>query len=387
MPGKAGGGAVHFVQRCGGPVFIGVGHDALDCGCGNRLIEAYDPARFIEISLQCERCGAVTTTPPLADGQAPPFTVIIAEPTAASCTFTATLSADAYIIGRTAMERLTALSSPRTPPDWAYQVTEGLLDEATAAHERVTGPRLPAVPLDAADPYAGLNANALGWSVRHLRERMRQGTWRADEGIATPIAVATLTGFLHFVATWSHHPRFAGMVAGAAARGFSAHGLAPFAAAHCVVMMGNRIRFTTQSNEEPRITSFSLAAGPTDVVPAHLDVLDRFEVPFGQPWTKTSLRAAVTDRLAACAGRINPRNHGVLLLSPGAALAGFDEALIETVREVLQSQGRRHRGLMAVAPMVLRLQQMPDPHTVRLCYGFFPVANRHYEGDAALQTG
>ena len=37
--------------------------------------------------------------------------------------------------------------------------------------------------------------------------------------------------------------------------------------------------------------------------------------------------------------------------------------------------------------MVLRLQQMPAPRAVRLCYGFFPVENRHYAGDMELQAG
>jgi len=221
----AGGSVVHFIQCVDGPVFIGTGSGALDCTCGNRLIEAYDPVYFLDISLQCGRCGAVTTTPRLGDGHSPPFAVIIAEPEAAQRTFTATLNSNAYIISRAEMDRLTALYSPRTPPDWAYQVTEALLDDAVARYAQVVGQALPVLAPQAADPYAGLKDHALAWSVAHLRSRMRQGRWRADDGIPTPIAVATLTGFLHFVATWAHHPRFPLLVAGAAARGFSAHGL------------------------------------------------------------------------------------------------------------------------------------------------------------------
>jgi hypothetical protein len=151
-------------------------------------------------------------------------------------------------------------------------------------------------------------------------------------------------------------------------------------------MMGNRISFPAPAGDPPRLTGFNLATGPTDIAQVHLEVFDRFEVPFGQAWTPATLRATVADRIAACAARINPRNHGLLLFSPGMALAGFDEALIEAIREGLHSQGRRHRGMMAAAPMVLRLQQMQDPHAVRLCYGFFPIANRHYEGDTLLKS-
>ncbi|MBS0640550.1 MAG: hypothetical protein JSS43_11800 [Proteobacteria bacterium] len=380
---SAAGAAVHFVQQCDGPVFAGLGPGTLDCGCGRRLIDGYDPAYFIDIGLQCGTCSAVTTTPPLADDTRPPFAVVIAEPLAEPRTFTAELNKASFIISRAEMDRLTALYRPRTP-DWRYEVTPELVDQAVAAYQQVTGEALPSV---AVDIQAGLRTHALAWAVAHLRAQMQQGPWRADDGIPTPIAVLTLAGFLHFVAAWSHHPMFRPMVANVAAQRFSAHGLAPFVAAQCLSMMGNRIGFGEPEGSPPRLTGFTLATGPTDTVQVHLDVFDRFEVPFGQPWTPATLRAAVADRIAACAGRINPRHHGLLLLSPGMALAGFDEALIAATQEVLHSQGRRHRGLMAAAPVVLRLQQMPEPHAIRLCYGFFPLPNRHYEGDTSLQMG
>jgi hypothetical protein len=377
---------VHFIQRCDGPVFTSIGNGVLECRCGNRLIDGYDPARFIDISLQCGHCGAVTTTPPLADVRMPPPAVVVAEPVAEPRNTTTALGETVFAISRSEMERLTTLYQPRTP-DWTYTVTEDLLDETLATFARVNARPLPAADPDPGQPLAGLKDHALAWAVGHLRARMRQGAWRADDGIATPIAVTTVTGFLHFVATWSHHPLFPAMVTGAAESGFAAHGLAPFAAAHCATMMGNRVSFPAPVGVPPRVAGFNLATGPVGIVEVQLEVFNRFEVPFGQTWTPLTLRSAVADSLAACASRINPRNHGLLLISPGTALAGFDEALIQAIKEVLHRQGRRHRGLMAVAPIVLRLQQMQDPHAVRLCYGFFPIANRHYAGDTALQVG
>ncbi|HVZ08134.1 hypothetical protein [Rhodopila sp.] len=377
------GAVVHFIQAFDGPVFQGVGQGVLECAaCGNRLIDAYDPAYFIDIGLQCGRCAAVTTTLRLADPARPPFAVIIAEPVAESRRFTATLNPSAFIISRAEIDRVAALFQPRTP-DWRYQITATLLEEAVATHRRITGRDLPSIP---ADPARGLPQHALAWAIAHLQARVAAGPWRADDGIPTPIAVVTVAGFLHFVGAWSHHPGFPAMVAGAASRGFSSHGLAPFVAAYCAAMMGNRVSFPARTEAPAAATGFDLAVGPTEKVPMVLDVFDRFEVPFGQPWTPAALRTAVAERVAATAGRINPRHHGLLLLSPGPALLGFDEALIAAIQDVVQGQGRRHRGLMAVAPVVLRLQQMPEPDTVRLCYGFFPVPNRHYEGDTALQA-
>ena len=109
--------------------------------------------------------------------------------------------------------------------------------------------------------------------------------------------------------------------------------------------------------------------------------------PFGQAWDEASLRSAVADRIGAMQGRINLRHPGVLVLSPGTALAGFDEALIEAVKASVQALGRKNRGLMAVAPIVLRLQALPDRHAIRFGYGFFPIANRHYRGDNPPATG
>jgi hypothetical protein len=227
-----------------------------------------------------------------------------------------------------------------------------------------------------------LRDHALGWSVRHLRGRIRDGSWACLDDAPTSAAVLHVTAFLHFVATWSQHPLFPVMVGtAAAARGFSLHGLALFAAAHSMALMGNRVGFRA-----PAVDCFDLATGPTEVVRVRMDVFDRFEFPFGRKWDSVVLRAAVSEIVAGVRARINLRNPGVLLLSPGTALAGYDEALIEAVKVVVQAEGRKNRGLMAVAPIMLRLQAQDDPHTVRFGYGLFPIVNKHYSGDAPVQS-
>lgn len=375
----------HFVQQGDGPVFIGPGRGTLDCGCGNTLIRGYDPARFLAIGIGCGQCGQLTTTPRLPDGVSPPFAVIVAEPLAEGRSATTNMPAHVFVVGRAEMDRISGLYQPVTPPGNEYRMSPALLDEAIAAHARHTGHALPSRVTDAANPYVGLRDHALGWAIQHLRGLIQRDLWACLDGVATPIAVAHVAGFLHFVATWSHHPLFPAMVVGAAARGFSMHGLAPFATAHCATMLGNRISFLVPTGAPARVDSFNLATGPTDIVAVHLDVFDRFEVPFGQAWNQASLRSAVADRIAAAQGHINLRNPGMVVLSPGTALAGYDEALIEAVRHALQTQGRKNRGLMAVAPIVLRLQATSDPHAVRFGYGFFPAANPHYAGDSLLQ--
>jgi hypothetical protein len=283
------------------------------------------------------------------------------------------------------MNRITALYQPVTPAENVYRISPVLLDEAIGVYDQNAAEPLVVEVEDPANPYFGFDDHALSWAIGHLRARIQSERWSCLDGIATSIAVAHVAGFLHFVATWSHHPLFPAMMAGAAARGFSMHGLAPFATAHCATMLGNRISFPAPTGSPPRVDRFNLATGPTESVSVQIDVFDQFEIPFGKPWDQASLHAAVTDRIAATQARINLRNPGLLVLSPGGALAGYDEALIAAVKHGLQAEGRRNRGLMAVAPVVLRLQATPDPHAVRFGYGFFPIANRHYAGDSLLQ--
>ena len=176
------------------------------------------------------------------------------------------------------------------------------------------------------------------------------------------------------------------MAATAADRGFSLHALAPFAAAHCLTMQGNRISFPPVTGSG-RIERFNLATGPTETIAVLTDVFDRFEYPFGLSWTEAGLRAAVLERISAAQGHINMRNPGLLLLSPGTALGGFDEALIRAVQAAMQAVGRKNRGLMAVAPLVLRVLPAAQPHAVQFGYGFFPIANRHYRGETLMRGG
>jgi hypothetical protein len=375
---------IHFVQVCHGPVFIGAGTGSLDCPCGHRLIAGYDPAHFLGIAIQCGACAEVTTTPGLPDGSKPPLAVVVAEPVAERRTDTNTLPQETYVVGRAELDRIVDLYAPHNPADNVYLVSPRLLDDVAAAYQRALGRPLPDVISTQDDPFAGMLDHALAWAVAHLRRRLQADAWACRESAATSAAATNVAGLLHFVRTWSHHPLFAAMAATAEERGCSLHGLAPFAAAHCLSMQGNRIGFPTPGWVPTRIGHFLLASGPTDMVAAHTEAFDRFEYPYGRTWEPPSLKAAVAQVVAAAKGRINPRNPGVLLLSPGVALSGFDEALIEAVKAAVQTTGRKNRGLMAVAPIVLRMQDMPDPHAVRFGYGLFPIVNKHYRGEILL---
>jgi hypothetical protein len=378
---------IHFVQSGEAPVLLGSGAGILACACGNGLIEGFQAAQFLGVGIQCGRCTTVAATLPLADGKMPPASLIVAEPSLEPRAGAMTVPPGVALVGRAEMERLGRLLRPVTLADTTYDISPELLDKVVAAFERHVGGALPVVAADAADAFAGLRDHALSWAVQHLRGRMPDGSWACMESAPTANAVIHVSGFLNFVATWSHHPLFPVMVATAGDRGFSLHGLALFAAAHSLAMMGNRVGFQEPLSDPGRIEGFDLATGATDVARVQMDVFDRFEFPYGRAWDQVSLQAAVSDVVAGVQGRINLRNPGLLLLSPGTVLGGFDEALVEAVKVAVQAVGRKNRGLMAVAPVLLRLQPLRDPHAVRFGYGLVPVSNRHYSGDGQMQGG
>jgi len=163
--------------------------------------------------------------------------------------------------------------------------------------------------------------------------------------------------------------------------------LARFAAAHCLNVMGNRLIFPPPLGYPGRVESFSLLTDTANALPVHVEVFDRFEFPFGRRWDHTSLRSAVSATIEAAQGRINLRNPGLLLLSPGSALGGYDAALHQAIEAAMLSLGRKNRGLMAVAPILLRQQPTPDPAAVRFGYGLLPVTNRRYQGETQIRAG
>lgn len=372
----------HFVQQADGPVFTGDRGGVLAChGCGRTLIEGYDPDRFLAIAIACGTCGAVTQTPALPDGSAPPVPLSIIDGPVDPSDYAVALASGATLISKAEMDRVAGLYRPRNPPSNLYTFADSRLDDAEATFERLTGGALPAVPVGFAE---GAATHALAWSVQHLRERMRGESWACLETPATAVACVTVAGFQHFAATWSEHPLFPAMAATAGDRGFSAHGLALFAAAHCLLMQNNRIGFPTPSGTPGRMPFVRLATGPSQSIPVITKVFDRFEEPWGAAWTADSVRAAVQEAIESEQGRINPRNPGMLLLSPGSAKYGFDDAVLAALQAVVPAIGRRHRGLMAAGMILLRLMVGPDARTVQFGYMFLPVTNKHYRGEGGL---
>ena len=317
-----------------------------------------------DLALGSFQCGA--PVPPDGTAGVVPFARLLAESEGQATSKGVALPAYLVTAGQHEMERIAASYLPVTPPSTPFRVSETLLDQAIGLSE--------AYKLADGAGVEHIGGGRLTWAaaIGHLQARMRDPAWYCLENEVTAAAVARIAAFLHFHATWSGHPLFPAMMASAAEAGFSMDGFAPFAAAHCLSMLGNRIYFQVPDGPEAKIDRFDIATGSHGPATAHIACLDY------HPGLRKTPRDTVGDRIAAACTRINPRHPGMVVLSAGAAPMQLDSPVAEGLRFALHNQARRNQGLMAVALLALRLLATPDRREMLLRYGFLPIQNQQF---------
>jgi hypothetical protein len=271
----------------------------------------------------------------------------------------------AYLLAA-AQEELGALAEmhrPARPPRDAYCLGHALLDEAIGICDRHR------IWLD--DSVA----NGLGRAIRHLRARIGgpSGDWHADP--ETVASLACLSGFLHFHASWEHHPLFPGMLACLATQGFSLQGLSLFAAAYCLAVHGAHVSFPIEAGAPTMLDHFSLADGPAQSVVVH--VCNLGAIGAAGIWGSDTLYRDVEAQVATVFPAVSACRRGMLVLFGGVAVRGLEHELIESVKRALHAHGRRNPNLMAVASLVFNVRIAQDGVDLYLDYGFIPIANGH----------
>lgn len=268
--------------------------------------------------------------------------------------------------GHHEIRRITASYQPVEPPGTPYKVSESLIDRGVGLYAGFGR----AGYLGA----AGEGGDGRTWlpAMEYLRSRMQDPAWHCLENEATASAITRLTSLLHFHATWAAHPLFPAMVASVAEADFSLDGFAPFAAAHCLSMLGSRIYFQPPSRPGDGIRRFEVASSPDNVATVHVTNLDLAAV------RRKSPRDTVGERVAAACARIDARHPGLVVLSAGSAPGELDALVADGLRDALINQARKNRGLMAVAFLALRLLPTSEPREVLLRYGFLPIPNQQF---------
>jgi len=382
--------AAHFVQVGADPVFVGEGAAGLDCPCGrSTLVRGYQPGALLAIAIQCARCGAVTTTAGVPEGEVPPQGVRVVERAWTPMPSLFVLSPGLVLCDRDEFLRVDALCRPHLVPAAPFEVSAATIAALSAEHDRLGGERLSggrlvehrqAAQQGAGDVASGLPPLTLAWALGQLAAGVEQPGWSCMAQDADVAATAQLGAFREFLLTWSGHPLFPAMDAGAAAAGFSTHALAVFAAARCLAEAGNRVGFTRPPNLGDPFDGFHVETTPTERMPVAVRRFDRFDWPGGQGADSAMVRATATHLLGAAQGRLNARQPGVLVLSVGAVRGRDDYPIIEGVATALRTRGRRHRGLAGVAVILPKLERGARPGEVMFAWRFMPLANPHHTG-------
>jgi len=369
----------HYTQVGTSPAVSGDGFGVFGCDCGKSvLIAGYEPRNFLGIAVQCAACGRIAQTPGLPIGAPPPPNVTVVERGAGHPP--AIVGRETVLIGRDEVERLAALYQPRSTGSDPHVISDSLLDDVDFQQRRWTGE-----PLDLNSPT--YRDRALAWAVAHFRARLRDPDWVSFADNTDLVAVTVIAAFRDLFASWVHHPLFGAMIGTAAAQGFSMHAMAMFGAAKSLASAGNRVTFVPAAEARPRILAFQLVLGSQEEMTVVVNRFDRFEWPNGGRATPPGLRAAVTDAMAASQGSINRRHPGMLILSGGASEGMFDQLLIDAIGAALDSHGKRHRGLAAVAAIFPKVGITGKQREARFGYVFYPVPNRHNAMGTTIRIG
>lgn len=372
------------------PVFVGDGTEDIACRCGAAfLVRRYRPGTLLAIDITCATCGAVTTTPGLNADQVVPLGARMVTRTRTRAPESFTLAPGVVLGDQDELTRVDQLSAPRRIPATLFDLSAATLAELGGEYDRLTGGqlaaqrRVAAQPRDAAgaaDGHEGWVRLPLAWSLGRLEALIATPDWPDHVREPDAAAAVQLGAFREFPLVWSQHPLFPAMTASAALAGFSTHALAVFAAARFLAGTGNRVAYSRPNHEGEPIDGFDLVTSPTERVPVVVRRFDRFDWPRGQGAEPATARAAMIDALIASQVRIKPRQPGILVLSVGVVRKDDDPILMQSLNQILQERGRRHRGLAAVALVLPKVHPTVRPDQVAFGWIFLPFANPHHAG-------
>jgi hypothetical protein len=380
--------APHFIQVGDAPVFIGAGGSDLVCQCGqSTLIKGYLPANFLAIRIQCFRCGAITRTPSLPDGEILPRSAASIAANQAPSVVPLGVRLGDVLACQDETARHYALTRPGDAPADALLLSRTALEETAAEYDRLTGGRL-AEHSDASPPAMGSEDGGFpfAWAVLRLRQQIGRPGWAWFQQDDDGLAALHIAAFQHFLHCWGQHPLLARLASPLAERGRFLHTMTGFATAKLLFDAGNRVGFVMPIPGRTDLQlQFSTAAGE----PLSLAML----APNALQWRERDrrnpqvLRSAVVDAVASAQGRVNSRNPGIVVLSVSILQPDFDQALVDAIHAAFRSAGRKHRGVAAVAVVMPKVLPAGQPDRVGFGYAFYPIRNPHFAGENPIRVG
>jgi hypothetical protein len=372
----------HFLQVGAVPVFTGTGVNDLTCRCGESvLIKGYLPTSFVAIRIKCFRCGEVTETPGLPEGQILPHWAAGIAPQEMPAVTTTGVARGAVLACAAATAREYDRWRPHPLPDMPFQLSRALVESAASEYDKLTGGRLAdQIVASAQASGADLGDYPFAWSVQRLRERIDRPEWSwlyQDPDAAAAIHVVAMH---HLVQTWGHHPRFTDLAASVGEPAAFLRTLNIFATAKLLYEAGNRVGF----GDGLDLHFVTAADEPLTLALLELPALQLRELNRRSP---ERLRAAIVEALAMAQAKVNRSRPGLVVLPVSIWHPDFDQMLVDAMQAALHDVGRRHRGVAAVAAIMPKGLPAGSPDMIGFGYAFYPVLNPRFFGENPIKVG
>lgn len=377
--------APHFIQVGDVPVFSGAGNGDLRCPCGHAtLIHGYLPGNYLAIRIQCFRCGALTTTPGLPEGEILPRAAVGIAASATPVLATARVSRGDVIACQDGAARDYPLTRPHDFPPDPLLVSRDMLEAAAADYDRLTGGRLAEqMATSPSGEGADQGPYPFAWAVERLRPRIDTPGWswlmQDDDAMATMY----VTAMHHLMACWGHHALLTRLAAPLALPDRFLRTTSGFAMAKLLHDAGNRVGFSLTGGDVD--LHFTTAADE----PLSFTLL----APEALQWrakdrrSPDTLRAAVSDAMASAQGRVNRFKPGIVVLASSILQPDFDQMVVDAIHAAFQSVGRRYRGVAALAIVMPKVVQVGAPDRLGFGYAFYPIRNPRFVGENPIRLG
>lgn len=375
----------HFVQVGSVPAFRGAGSSDLVCRCGaSVLIQGYLPGNFLAIRIKCFRCGAVTDTPGLPDGEILPNSAVSVAATQVPMITTSDIGRGAVLVCQDAVTRHYELTRPLRWPDKPILLSRALLETAAADYDRLTGGRL-VEHAAAAPPAAGTEHGPYPFAWAVLRLRGPIGTpgwsWRYQDDDA--MAAMYVMALHHLMWCWGQHPLLARLAPPLAERDRFIRTVTGFAAAKLLHDAGNRVGFSLAGGD----VGLHFTTAADEPLSLALTAPESLQWPQRTRRSPEVLTTAVVDALASAQGRVNRARPGIVVLGVSILQPDFDQMIVDAIHAAFQTVGRRHRGVAGVAVVMPKVLPIGEPDQIAFGYAFYPIRNPRFAGENPIRFG